>query len=240
MNATPLPIHFTAAGPHLPAQNVSPWNRTWLKPNATELASGQGENGESVPAIAAWNIGAGAVLSTAFTPSPAMADALSGIVALPPRDPRFSVTWDTGKEFRVTLDAVDGQRFLNELKPSLVLQSDDSSAKTHAVPQISPGHYELSIPAPRRRVIARLMLDRRIVDRIAVAGRYAPEFDAVGNDRPTMRALADQTGGEIIEPDRVTPIEFPRQSSRSTPLTAPLAILGAAMIAGALVRWRLG
>ena len=89
-------------------------------------------------------------------------------------------------------------------------------------------------------MIARLMLDHHVIDRMAVADRYAPEFDAVGNDRAAMRTLAAQTGGEVIEPDRITPIDFPRVRERAIPLTAPLAVLGAALIAAALVRWRLG
>ena len=56
LETTSLSIRFTPAGPRLPAQAASPWNRTWLKTGATELADGRDQNGESVPAIAAWNL----------------------------------------------------------------------------------------------------------------------------------------------------------------------------------------
>ena len=37
--------------------------------------------------------------------------------------------------------------------------------------------------------------ERRVLDRFAVAGRYAPEFDAVGNDHERMRELAARSTG---------------------------------------------
>ena len=55
------------------------------------------------------------------------------------------------------------------------------------------------------------------MDRIAVAGRYAPEFDAIGNDRSAMNQLARRTGGAVIDPAQTSPSSFigPLGASRS-------------------------
>src|SRR6185436_10812907 len=104
-----------------------------------------------------WNVGAGAVVAAAFTPSPALVDALVDRVSAPPRDPRFRVTHDAGRELRVTLDAIDNggsaankrDRYINHLAPRLELSTDATrSSDAVTIPQTAPGRYEISIPAP--------------------------------------------------------------------------------------------
>ena len=52
-----------------------------------------------------------------------------------------------------------------------------------------------------------------------------------------MQALADRTGGKVIEPTQTTPIEFdwPTQSVSLTPV---LAMFGASAIAFGLIIWK--
>jgi hypothetical protein len=78
-----------------------------------------------------------------------------------------------------------------------------------------------------------------VIARFAVAGRYPPEFDRIGNDLAALSRLTQQTGGELIRPDQKSPIDF-RFPVRSMPLDSWLAILGAVFIAAALVRWQRG
>jgi hypothetical protein len=252
-----LIVRPTDAGPRFATQRVTPWNRTWLKRDATELAEGaSGADGASgtgaaaggvgnVPAIAAWNVGSGAVISAAFRPPPDLAQALADRVAAPPRDPRFRVTYDAARALRVTLDAIDNKAdgargsYMNNLAPRLELSHDATRAShTVAMPQIAPGRYELSLPAPSMPMFASVRLNGRVIDRFAVAGRYPPEFEQIGNNRAAMTALAASSGGAVIEPSHTTPLDF-RRATRPVPLATALAALGAACIAAGLVRWRM-
>src|SRR5206468_11094917 len=99
-----LDVAFTDAGPVLSSLAVSPWNRTWTKPGATELAKGKAAReagGEAVPAAAAWFSGNGAVIAVAFRAAPRVASVLAQRVALPPRDPRFKIVWDPARQLGV-------------------------------------------------------------------------------------------------------------------------------------------
>ena len=77
-----------------------------------------------------------------------------------------------------------------------------------------------------------------MIDRIAVAGRYPPEFDGIGVDRAALSELARRTGGRVIEPADVSPLVLPGPR-RGRPLVAYLAALGALLVAAGLVRWRM-
>lgn len=238
LNDEPASVRFVSELANLPAQTVAPWNRTWLKQSAEGLAKGTAAGGD-VPMSARWRAGEGQVAAVAFGVDPATAEAVARLVARGPRDPRFRVTWHAGPELRVVIDAVDAGRYLNGLRPLLEVAGADSVGAPVAspVPQVGPGRYELSVPAPRRPSFAAVRVDGAAVDRVAVAGRYAPEFDATGNDRAAMAGLAHRTGGEVIPPGRRTPIDL-RRPPRVVPLTSVVAAAGAACIALGLAWWR--
>lgn len=238
LRTQPLSVRFTPAGPNLPTQSAAPWNRTWLKSDATELAVGS-DGSNRVPAVGGWNIGAGAVIACAFPPSTETIDALADAVALPPRDPRFTITWDAGPRLKVSIDAIDQGKFLNELEPRLALFGDIAGEASWPIPQTAPGHYEVAVDAFANGTITRILLDGKIIDRIGVAGRYAPEFSELGNDRAALQALVNKVGGQLVLPDQVTPLTLPSRPGRSRPLTTLLAGLGAILLATALVHWKL-
>ena len=95
----------------------------------------------------------------------------------------------------------------------------------------------MALPAPSRATFATVRLSGRVIDRFAVAGRYPPEAEAIGNNRPAMDALARATGGAVIEPSHTAPLDF-RWPTRAISLTAYLAAAGAALIVAGLLRWR--
>ena len=235
---TPLPIRFTPTL-NLPSRTVSPWNRVWLKSDATALADAMVGTEKRIPA-ARWRVGAGEVTAVGFATSTAEALRLAELIARPPRDPRFIVTWDTGRQLRVTVNAIDGKTFLNELGFTLELIDAEqlTAPPSPVIPQTGPGMYQLSLPSPRHPMFASVHLGERRVDQIAVAGRYAPEFDAIGNDHAAMHELATRTGGQVIDVRQTRPIDFhwPR---RDVPLASWFAGIGAILIAMGLVRWRL-
>jgi hypothetical protein len=213
-------------------KNINLWNRTWLKTDATLLASARvGE--AAIPMAAWWRVGAGQVIAVAFSPTAEEIETFTRRIQQQPRDPRFTLTVNSGPKFTVTLHAVDGQNYLNGLDVELTLGNQFPAT----MPQTAPGRYEISLGASRQPTFGSIRVGETIVERFAVAGRYPPEFDQTGNDREAMRRLAGLTGGAVIEPDSRGPIEFVRPR-RLFNLTGILAGLGAFAIASGLLVWR--
>lgn len=224
-------VSFRATAGGLAAETANLWNRVWLKPQATLLAETSAGH-ESLPMIAQWNIGEGRVTAAAFSPRPAATETLAGRVAAPPRDPRFHVSWETGNLLRVAVDAIVGTTYLNSQDLEI-----DWGGSSHQLPQTGPGRYELEIEAPTSPAIATLRAGGRVLERIALAGRYAPEFDAIGNDLSAMRELAGRSGGAVIPPNQGKPIEI-HWPPRRVSMVPEIAIAGAFFIGLALIVWR--
>jgi hypothetical protein len=219
---------------------TAPWNRTWLKPGATALAEQYTPTGERVPMAARWNVGEGRVAAVAFSPGPPVVDSLAKLVERPPRDPRFKVSWETSPTLRVTVDAVDGSCYLNGERFTLELTGTAGGQPTRRdLEQLAPGRYAVEIDAPQSPAFVRVRRDNQTLETFAVAGRYAPEFDAIGNDRAALAELARRTGGAVVEPGVTRPLDIP-WPRRSASLVSVLAAAGAALVAAGLVRWRVG
>lgn len=240
LGKTPLPVRFQGELASLPALQAMPWNRTWVKESATVLAEGT-EDGKAVAGAARWNMGEGRVLAVAFDPGGAATEAMAATVGRPPRDPRYRVSWQTGAQLRVTIDALDATHYLNGKKVTLDLteEADTTAAvMSHDVAQTAPGRYELKLAAPRAPTFASVRVQGHLIDRIALAGRYAPEFDAIGNDHDAMQKLARRSGGGVILPRQIWPIDF-RWPTRPMPLGSLLALIGAVLVALGLGWWKL-
>jgi hypothetical protein len=258
------PLRFSGDVASLPGRSVPIWNRVWIRTSALPLAQTTAADGPAALA-ARWQVGSGQVLAAGFSPQQAELDAFAKLVAQTPRDSRFKVTWDPGRQLRVSVDAADNDRYLNGEQMTLELRAAATEASPQSqsprpnplpeyrereqeeyrereqkeilIPQIAPGRYEVSVPAPRQPVFASVRRNGQVLDRTAVAGRYAPEFDAIGNDMPAMRELAARTGGGVILPTQTRAIEFHWQT-QPVPLTSWLAAAGALFIAAGLLRWR--
>ena len=238
----PVKIRFEGALAALHPRAVNPSNQVWPKDRVTPLArTTAGADGGERVAAAVWNFGTGRAAAVAFAPSLEEVEAVAALVASPPRDPRFAVSWDAGRALRVSVDAAENDRVLNEVNLTLELAdaSDPSRGhEVHAIPQVAPGRYELALPAPRASRVATVRLDDRVVARRAIAGRYAPEFDEIGTDRAALRSLSERTGGRLIEPTHTGPIDI-KWPRRRHDLTAVLAAAGAALLALGLVHWKM-
>lgn len=234
----PVQVVFSDRSLALPPRRVELWNRTWLKTGATALADASFD-GERLTMAAKWNVGDGAVLAAAFSCSPTEADALLRS-SRPPRDPHYRITWDPGARLHLIVDAGDESGYLNDRSLTLHLygiEADPNENVSHAIEQTGPGRYELVLPAPRTPVVAVVREGDHLLDRRALAGRYAPEFNEIGNDRETMRELARRTGGMIVPPSQTTPIDF-HWPARQVRLTSWLALLAGVLIAAGLVVWK--
>jgi hypothetical protein len=235
----PVPITFLSPL-DLPQRHISPVNRTWLKSAATLLAHSR-RDAEDIPMSARWNMGTGSVLATAFRPNVTELESLARQIEQPPRDPRFKVTIDPNPQLSVTIDAIDGATYLNNL--ALVLELTDlppaTSRQTYSIPQSAPGRYELTLPAPTHPALATIRHEGNVIARRALPARHPPEFESIGNDLPRMRELAARTGGQVVPPMQTTPVQFDFPT-RPVSLTSWLAAAGALLLAAGLVRWRLG
>jgi hypothetical protein len=222
----PLAVRLVA--PLAGTVTVSEWNPTWLRDKIDLLATAPGR-----PMAAVWHAGLGRVAAVAWKADPGTAAAIAATVAAPPADPRFHVTVDPGRTLRIAVDAVDGTSYLND-QPLMVAIGDGPAV---AIPQVSPGLYELNVPAPRDPAVVTVLLAGRPINRVAVAGRYPPEFDGIGNERAAMQALAVRTGGRVISPGPVSPIDFhwPRSA---VSLFTPFAVGGLIIIGVGLLLWR--
>ena len=204
LGLTPVDVKFLGPAAAIPGGKSAPWNRTWLKPGAAEWAEGN-----SLPMAASWRFGLGQVVSLGFTPSAGQVGAIARAIAQPPGDPRLKVSWRAGPMLNVSVDAVDGKHYLNDLDLSLEIRADGSGSPIRtAIPQTGPGQYELTVPSLQSPGISTVWMGNRVIDRIALAGWYAPIFAAVGEDRAALEALANQTGGTVIPPSQKTPIQF--------------------------------
>lgn len=237
LEARPLAVRYTGDLASLPAQHVSPWNRTWLKSGAAPLAEGSADD-EHLAAVARWNLGEGAVVAASFAGSGVPLERLADLVARRPSDPRFHVIWQSGPQLQVSVDAGESGDYLNGRALALELSPENGGAPVSLpLPQTGPGRYTLSVPAPRAGTIATLRADGAVIDRRAIAARYPAEFDRIGINRDTLAALADRSGGRIIDPGATRAIDFhwPR---RDVLLRRWLAIGGGLLLALSLVVWR--
>jgi hypothetical protein len=135
------------------------------------------------------------------------------------------------------VDAVDRGTYLNGENISAEVSAPVSLVQP--IPQVGPGQYEVDLDAPRAAVVVTIRRGEEVLERFAVAGRYAEEFERIGNDRANLRELAERTGGAVIEPGDVRPIDF-RWTRREMALGPWLAGMGAVFVGGGLVRWRRG
>jgi hypothetical protein len=237
------PVQVGSTASPAPAMTVSEWNQTWLKTAATEL-----QKSSEAAMAARWNAGLGKVIAIAYPASAGAVAHFADSIAWQPADPRFTVRWDEtppaiddtsprGLALRITVIAVDGNNFLNDQNLTVELRdpmTTGAAPKLMQVPQTAPGRYELTLAPPRSPVFVTVTEANRTLRRFAVAGRYPPEFDAIGNNRPNLKALADRTGGSVIPPGPAQPIAF-HWPLKQVDVSSHFALAGFATLAIGLI-----
>ena len=220
-------------------ERATVWNRVWAKPGTTKLAEA-GEGSEPIPMSAVWNVGQGRVGAAGFKPGPGVVDSMAKLVERRPRDPRFRVTWQAGEKVHVAVDAAENGKFLNDQDVTVEISDQETAGAAREVIRLiqwGPGSYEISIPAPGSPRLATVRVEGRVVERFALPGRYAPEFEGVGNDRIAMEELARRSGGRVIDPGDDQPIQIHWPDERVS-LASEFGIAGAGLLLGALWWWR--
>jgi hypothetical protein len=220
-----LKIQFMNSLSRLPGRAVELADQSWLKRDATELARAGDQ-----PMSAQWSFGAGQVIACAFETKSNELYAMADLVAARPRDPRFTVTCSDERALRVSISAVDGNRFMNGLH----LTAGVGDASPAPIPQVGPGEYSIELPSSKSPSFVTLRRDNTILDRIAVGGRYAAEFDRIGTNRQALSLLANRTAGAVIEPSDHRRIHLP-DPTRQISMAPFLAVAAAICIAAGLI-----
>ena len=155
-----------------PPVTVSRWRPAWAKAEAVAVVDGRQEG----PSLATWRVGLGRVADVAADVPPEFIATLADDLAASP--PAAEVTWRDGEALAVTV-AADAERV--ELVRDGV---------TIPAARVGPETWRASIDGGREPAVAVVAVDGEATDRRATAGRYDAEFEAVGNDKPALLALA--------------------------------------------------
>lgn len=228
----PVEAKFEMELASLGVRKVETWNRTWQRPRTWRIAVA----GES-PLGARWQVGAGQVAALAWRAGADDAEQVARMISVPPRDPRFVVKWSLGSGLEITVDAIDQGAFMNGESLSLELFNAAKGrleSGAIAVPQVAPGRYALALPIGSAPLIASVRRADRVLARCAIAGRYAAEFEQVGNDLTNLRDLASRSGGMLIE-NGARSLAFPT-ITQDVALAPWFAAMAAAAIGAGLIQ----
>lgn len=227
----PVRIELMDVLKNVSSDEVQPWIRTWLKPDAQLLARSEDETSAVLGAI--WNLGLGRVMALSFEPSLQLIEIVGDLLLAVPIDPRFDVTFDLGRELQVEVQAQQQGSPMNRLELTLELGMTGGGASVHRLEQVAPGRYQVVLPAPADSTQARMLHEGAEIARAPLAGRYPPQFERIGNNRDTLGMLVDRWGGRIVEPDEQV---LDLRTRRATVSLQPwLITAGALLMAGWLV-----
>lgn len=217
------------ANPPIVGQRI---NRTFLRQGATALASADTADGP-MPLAARWSAGLGQVLAIAADAMPESLASLAGRLTVDARPPGLRLTLDYDTQWIIRLQQLDADEALRPRAGRLAL---DSAAPID-MELSAPGVYQARIESRPEPAAGVITLDNQLAARFVLPGRYAPEFDRLGNDHDAMRRLAEQTGGSVITPAQQSPVRLAGIATPA-PLRPWLIAAGALLIAAALVLWR--
>lgn len=225
-------VQFRGDLESLPPRSIPRATRAWQKPDSQLLAETNLDEAR-IPLAAHWHIGEGSVIQFVFPATPAEISSAAQRWSRPPRDPRLRITVEAAESVEIRVDARTSRAFLNDLS----LSAQVTNAMPLPIPQTAPGEYRLNFPAPRSPALLTIRVAGRIVERVALAGRYAPEFDHIGLNRDRLKELSNITGGGTVEPADTSRLPIARLDYHS--VQSWCAALSAAALGMMLVMIRL-
>ena len=196
--------------------SIAPWRLAWAKREADDLAPPS----RSQVAAATWRVGAGRTVAIAGqVPDDVLAWLVDQYAATPPGE--VDVRWADGEQLVLTV--------IGEAS-SVQLRRDGEVVEAE---RVGPSEWRAAIGGVRDPAIAVAVVDGGVVERRATAGRYATEFEQIGNDKTSLLAIAETTGGGVAA--RVEDLRLPTGRERID-LTVLLALVAA--VAAGVVAWR--
>lgn len=214
VSSTPTTLRWRGELAGLGNHEVTPWRPAWVKESAQTLA--ESDDGARV---ATWRIGGGRIVAaSAELDAPtlqAIADTFAGEA-----DDAVTIDWTDGEALIADIVA-PGASHVELRRDGTIVQAV----------QLTPNRWRTSITGERPPAIATVLVDGRVAERRATAGRYAPEFERIGNNTPRMLALAKATGGAVAA--RLEDLPLPRRRER-VGLASIVALFGALSIGAAV------
>ena len=222
------PVRVQFVDPRVGEVEVAQWNRTWQKDQASSLVREAAE-AEEAPRAAVWQVGLGRVVAIGFAAPAQTIDVLSDRFGSVADAGDVLVEWEGGPTLQVRVQTMSGAA-----AESVVVRR---AGVDYEAARVAPGTWEARVDAPREPAIATVVVDGRVIERRATAGRYAAEFELP----PTsLEALAEQFGAgghEVIPLEALAQWQRPRRYQRMD-LSTLAALAGCLAGAMAMVLWR--
>lgn len=213
-------IAFSGDLSSLSARSARPWFNSWLKSDARALTS-------TVPMAARRTVGLGTVASFAFALQPDELDAAARAFSSRTSDPRVRIRWNDDTQ-RIRIELADAGQSIHGVNLIVRLANGSSSAERD-IPEIGPGQYAINIPRSTSSTRVAIRWGDRVIARHVFAGRYAPEFEAIGMNISNLTELAHRTGGAVVPADQRSALDLPKVPGRLD-LTGPLVLLGLGLL----------
>ncbi|MEM7806733.1 MAG: vWA domain-containing protein [Planctomycetota bacterium] len=193
---------------------VAPWREAWPKDRATPIGEGD------LPA-ATWRVGAGRATAV----SASLPAAMLASMAEDGGGRMVDVRWVDGPELVVT--AAD--------LPTAERVELTINGRTNPMWPIAADTFRTTIAGAREPGVAVITVDGQTHSRKAVAGRYEPEFEAIGNDIERLLDFADRFDGDV----QADPAKLSIAGKIVTlDLILPIVLLAAMVAVTAAVRGR--
>ncbi len=232
-------VQWTSAPLHLKGRTEQ-WDIVYLKHQATLIARAQ-----THPLAAVWRRGMGKVAAMAFADSSRQAGILRSSLLNMVRPPAGDHHFDINARYRaahwtVTVSAVDGKRFMNNLQLGLGIIEQRNRILQTKLKQTAPGKYQVSLPRYIRTFSATFwrLIGHGTNRRRQLLGRIHPPllpghyFPATGYVRPCPWPGVAQIPADAS----ATQIWHPRVSHGRFKLAGLLWVMAALTTLAAMVR----
>ncbi|MEM1010852.1 MAG: vWA domain-containing protein [Planctomycetota bacterium] len=196
------------------AAAIAPWREAWSKDRATPIGEGD------LPA-ATWRVGAGRATAV----SASLPAAMLASMAEDGGGRMVDVRWVDGPELVVTAAEL----------PTAERVELTFNGRTNPMWPIAADTFRTTIADAREPGVAVITVDGQTHARKAVAGRYDPEFEAIGNDVERLFEFADRFNGDVqADPTKLSIAG----KIVALDLTLPIVLLTAMAAVTAAVRGR--
>jgi hypothetical protein len=222
-------VRFTGPLEAVGGLTLEQWNLTWPKQETTMLAVADAVPGTLPPAAATWQVGLGRVVALGFETPTEAAVAIADAFESAADGSGALVEWHDGTDLVIRIHAPDGTSAVAVRRGGADVPAQRVAAQT----------WEVRIAPPREPEVTSVVVDGRVTERRATAGRYSVEFDLERLSLEDLRARFDPAGHDVISLSGL-PDWHPPARNRVADLTTAAALAAFAAGATGLLLWRRG